>query len=55
MQQHWRMWCLIGLAIMLAAQDGRTQSPPEGQLTIAFDTSIVPTFLDSIGNFIFCV
>jgi peptide/nickel transport system substrate-binding protein len=46
MQQHWRMWCLIGLAIMLAAQDGRTQSPPEGQLTIAFDTSIAPTFLD---------
>jgi peptide/nickel transport system substrate-binding protein len=46
MQQHWRMWCLIGLVIMLAGQDGRTQSPPEGQLTIAFDTSIAPTFLD---------
>ena len=46
MQQHWRMWCLIGLVIMLVWQDGRTQSPPEGQLTIAFDTSIAPTFLD---------
>ena len=46
MQPHGPLWCLIGLVMMLVAQEGRTQSPPAGQLTIAFDTSLAPTFLD---------
>jgi peptide/nickel transport system substrate-binding protein len=46
MQPHGPLWCLLGLVMMLVAQEGRTQSPPAGQLTIAFDTSLAPTFLD---------
>src|SRR5262249_60879175 len=32
--------------IAAAAGEARAQSAPEGQLTIAFDASIAPTFLD---------
>jgi peptide/nickel transport system substrate-binding protein len=40
------IWLIVGLVIMLVEKGGSAQSPPEGQLTIAFDTPIAPTFLD---------
>ena len=27
MPQHWRLWCLIGLVIMLAAQEVAPKAP----------------------------
>ena len=37
---------LVGVVVALVGVDARAASPPEGQLTIAFDTSITPTYLD---------
>ncbi len=38
--------CMIGLALTLVLGDATAASKPEGQLVIAFDTSIAPTYLD---------
>ena len=40
------VWLIIGMALTLASGDGTAASKPEGQLVIAFDTSIAPTYLD---------
>jgi peptide/nickel transport system substrate-binding protein len=40
------VWLIIGLAVTLAGIDATAASKPEGQLVIAFDTSIAPTYLD---------
>ena len=45
MLRHLFVW-LIGIAVTLASGDGTAASKPEGQLIIAFDTSIAPTYLD---------
>src|SRR6266540_3903889 len=45
MLRHLFVW-LIGIAVTLASGDGSAASKPEGQLVIAFDTSIAPTYLD---------
>ena len=36
----------VALFIAMAVGEAGAQGPPEGQLTIAFDASIAPTFLD---------
>jgi peptide/nickel transport system substrate-binding protein len=40
------IWLIIGLAVTLAGIDATAASKPEGQLVIAFDTTIAPTYLD---------
>jgi peptide/nickel transport system substrate-binding protein len=37
---------LFGLVLALAVGVGRAQSPPDGQLTIAFDVSLAPSFME---------
>jgi peptide/nickel transport system substrate-binding protein len=46
MFRHVLLTLIMGLVIMLVGVDGMAQSKPEGQLVIAFDTSIAPTYLD---------
>ena len=46
MYRHLTVSCMIGLALMLVLGDATAASKPEGQLVIAFDTSIAPTYLD---------
>ena len=36
----------IGAQLVLLSERASAQGQPEGQLTVAFDTSIAPTFLD---------
>jgi peptide/nickel transport system substrate-binding protein len=38
---------MVGVVVVLLGVEATAQSKPEGQLTIAFDTSIASTFLDS--------
>src|SRR5262245_40822861 len=40
------MWFIVGLTVMLVNGNAMAASKPEGQLVIAFDTSIAPTYLD---------
>jgi peptide/nickel transport system substrate-binding protein len=40
------VWLTIGMAFTLVGGDATAASKPEGQLVIAFDTSIAPTYLD---------
>jgi peptide/nickel transport system substrate-binding protein len=40
------VWLLVGAMVMLMGVDAAGPSKPEGQLIIAFDTSIAPTYLD---------
>jgi len=40
------MGLIVGLAVLLASMTAMAQSQPEGQLVIAFDTSIAPSYLD---------
>jgi peptide/nickel transport system substrate-binding protein len=40
------VWLIAGMAVMLAGVDATAANKPEGQLIIAFDTSIAPTYLD---------
>jgi peptide/nickel transport system substrate-binding protein len=52
------MYCLVGIVVLLGGQEALAQSTPEGQLIIAFDSSIVPAFLDPAetpggGQFVF--
>jgi peptide/nickel transport system substrate-binding protein len=46
MRRHWRVWLGIVVAVMLTGHGAGAQHKPEGQLVIAFDTSIAPTYLD---------
>jgi peptide/nickel transport system substrate-binding protein len=46
MLRHWRVWLGIVVTVMLTVHGAGAQNAPEGQLVIAFDTSIAPTFLD---------
>lgn len=40
------IWLMVGMLITGLGLDATAQSTPEGQLTIAFDTSIASTYLD---------
>src|SRR5713226_1147173 len=40
------VWLAVGAVVALVGVDAAAQNQPEGQLTIAFDTSIAPTYLD---------
>src|SRR5215218_1640821 len=46
MLQYPFVWLIVGTAVTLAGTDATAASKPEGQLNIAFDTSIAPTYLD---------
>jgi peptide/nickel transport system substrate-binding protein len=46
MRQHIYVWLILGVVVTLMGGDASGQSKPEGQLTIVFDTSIAPTYLD---------
>jgi peptide/nickel transport system substrate-binding protein len=39
-------WLLVGAAVALVGMNARPAGQPEGQLTIAFDTTIAPAYLD---------
>src|ERR671925_862161 len=39
-------WLMVGMLVTILGADVTAQSQPEGQLIIAFDTSIAPTYLD---------
>src|SRR5438128_951934 len=58
MLRHLLTYCLIGTVVLLGRLETLAQSPPEGQLIIAFDSSIAPAFLDPAetpggGKFVF--
>jgi peptide/nickel transport system substrate-binding protein len=40
------VWLIVGIVVMLGGVPATAQSQPEGQLVIAFDTTIAPTYLD---------
>ena len=40
------VWLIVGIAVFLSGTYAAGQSQPAGQLIIAFDTSIAPTYLD---------
>ena len=40
MLRHACVWLVVGAVVALVGVDAAAQSQPEGQLTIAFDTSI---------------
>src|SRR3989454_10816089 len=45
--QHYRLvWLVVCVAVILSGVHIAGQTQPKGQLTIAFDTTIAPTFLD---------
>jgi peptide/nickel transport system substrate-binding protein len=44
--RHLFMWLIIGVAVTLTSGPAMAANKPEGQLIIAFDTSIAPTYLD---------
>jgi peptide/nickel transport system substrate-binding protein len=46
MLRHACVWLVVGAVVALVGVDAAAQNQPEGQLTIAFDTSIAPTYLD---------
>jgi peptide/nickel transport system substrate-binding protein len=46
MGRHTLVWVLIGTAALLLGHDATAHSQPEGQLAIAFDTSIAATYFD---------
>ena len=46
MLRHLLVWLIVGLAVTLTSGTATAASKPEGQLIIAFDTSIAPTYLD---------
>jgi peptide/nickel transport system substrate-binding protein len=43
---HLLVWVIVGAVVMLSAGDAAAPSQPEGDLVIAFDTSIAATYLD---------
>src|SRR5215475_3781834 len=46
MLRHVWVWLVVGTVVALVGGNVTAQNQPEGQLTIAFDTSIAPTYLD---------
>jgi peptide/nickel transport system substrate-binding protein len=40
------VWLIVGIVVMLGGVHAAAQSQPEGQLVIAFDTTIAPAYLD---------
>ena len=46
MLRHAWVWLVVGALVALVGVAATAQNQPEGQLTIAFDTSIAPTYLD---------
>ena len=40
------VWLIVGIGVMLGGVHATAQSQPEGQLIIAFDTTIAPAYLD---------
>jgi len=46
MLRHVWVWLLVGAVVALVGMTAAAVSQPEEQLTIAFDTSIAPTYLD---------
>src|SRR5712691_906477 len=46
MRRHMTMWVILGMAITVAGVDATAQSKPAGQLVIAVDTAIAPSYLD---------
>src|SRR5919108_6111896 len=46
MLRHVWVWLVVGTVVALVGVEATAQNQPEGQLTIAFDTSIAPTYLD---------
>jgi peptide/nickel transport system substrate-binding protein len=46
MLRHRLVWIIVGAMVTLMGLDATAQSQPGGQLIIAFDTSIAPTYLD---------
>jgi peptide/nickel transport system substrate-binding protein len=46
MRRYLRVWVITGMVAMLLDMDAAAQSTPEGQLTIAFDTTIASSYLD---------
>ena len=46
MLRHAWVWLVVGAVVALVGGDATAQNQPEGQLTIAFDTSITSTYLD---------
>jgi peptide/nickel transport system substrate-binding protein len=46
MLRHAYGWLVVGVVVALVGVDAAAESQPEGQMTIAFDTTIAPTYLD---------
>src|SRR5919108_1340780 len=46
MLHHVWVWLILGITVALACTQVRAASKPEGQLSIAFDTTIAPAYLD---------
>lgn len=44
--RHIRLWVVLGTLVALLGVHAAAQSTPEGQLIIAFDTSIAATYFD---------
>jgi peptide/nickel transport system substrate-binding protein len=40
------VWLIVGIVVMVGGMHAAAQSQPEGQLVIAFDTTIAPAYLD---------
>lgn len=46
MLRHLFTWLLVGIVVTCTGGDATAQSQPGGQITIVFDTTIAPTYLD---------
>ena len=46
MLRHAFVWLIVGAVVALVGQGARAEGQPEGHLTIAFDTTIAPAYLD---------
>jgi peptide/nickel transport system substrate-binding protein len=46
MRYYRLVWLIVGIAVMLGSVRTAAPSQPEGQLVIAFDTTIAPVYLD---------
>src|SRR4029434_2301268 len=46
MRRHLFVWLIVATVVTLLGVDALAQSKPEGQLIIAFDTSIAATYFD---------
>jgi glucose uptake protein GlcU len=46
MRRSVSMWFIVGIVVTCLAGDATAQRPPEGQLIIAFTSSITSAFLD---------